>query len=119
MDPLILSALTSHAPALVVGAIFAIILMLGRLPAVDALIDRLPWWAKPLMLCLPSVEAVSQALLQGQSWLSALLVSALTPGVGTLSLLIAAYSAYVPHSGKVVVKPTITEPDTQPTATKG
>jgi hypothetical protein len=76
MNPeLLIPALTSHAPALVVGAVLCLIVGSAKLPAFATQWQRLPAWARPLVpVTLALVSGIGEALMQGQKWWIAILV---------------------------------------------
>lgn len=68
-----LEALSSHAPAVVVGAVLCLIVLSARIPSAAAQWQRLPAWARPLVpAVLALLSGVGEALIQGQPWQAAI-----------------------------------------------
>lgn len=85
MDPKLIEALTSHAPALVVGAVLCLLVLAAKLPAFAVQWQRLPVWARPLVpVVLALVSGIGESLVQGQVWWLAVLVQvgAALPAIG-------------------------------------
>ena len=85
MTPELLAALTSHTPALAVGAVLCLFVLSAKLPSFAAQWERLPAWTRPLVPALLAiVGGTGEALIQGQRWWMALLVQvvAALPAIG-------------------------------------
>lgn len=107
MDPRILSALVSHAPALVVGAILWLLVYAARLPAVAAQWQRLPAWFRPIVPALLALgSGVAEGLLSGQPWVTCLIVQA----VAALPAITHALPSPVAHLDQVILPVTVSTP---------
>jgi hypothetical protein len=125
VDPQIISALTSHSPALIVGAVLLILVYAAKLGPVAVQWQRLPAWSRPLLPVLIGILAgVGDALTTGQPWAAALITGVLT----SLPALAVALPSPVAHLDEVilpnteVVRVVTSDPlirDTQPTAPEG
>lgn len=85
MDPNLIAALTSHVPALIVGAVLCLLVLAAKLPAFAAQWQRLPaQWRPVAIAALALVGGIGEALVQGQKWYLALLVQvvAALPAIG-------------------------------------
>lgn len=108
MNPDLLTALTSHTPALVVGAVLCLLVLSAKLPAFAAQWQRLPAWARPLVpTVLALIGGIGEALLQGTPWLTAIVAQVLLalPAIGY------ALPSPTAHLGMVVLPVTATDID--------
>lgn len=122
MDPTILSALFSHAPALVLGAALCLIVLAAKLPAFAAQWQRLPAWSRPLVpAALALVGGIGEALVQGQPWWLAVLVQLLAalPAIGYALPSPTAHLDQIILPNTPTVRVSTLERDTTPSAPPG